>query len=629
MANSKPSSEQTGQSTPLLFVNKTTSNYNTTRQDVKRVASHVSSSYRPWKKGRKIDLDNTTRAILDSNKRRKVHAAAEESARRTDASSVHGSENSSDSSSAPSAIFSPRGTPGYSQLSAPSSIVARDLDSGSGDFCGESEHTAAGERPFLPSAEQSSEATAFVWSILKHKPRLSLLGHHSLDPFSRCEGAELDTEVKSNVHFYFKLIRPFAKHLIEDWQWCDSVPQIQSSKALLYAVAAYGSLFFSGCLRGGPGVVLPPPVKPGQRPAWPNPPWLTFQTMCVSELSAQLQRSGIVDESSFTAMLFLFRISVLLADGPSARMHAKALRKLGSSALTSGLNLNTELAVAKVNIISAFLHHKSMVVVKQRPDHTKKQLSHVVELVEQGWHRPEQPWYAKRSLLTARVFAWRAEEPASSIHDRTSAELLRIDPNISLLDKRDQHELAMCYQIGLFLTHILHCISFNTSNPRIRSNTLLLKEKIMSIDIQSLQRNCPNLLFNLFFSGAVASYCYVERFWFIGHLSLQFPEVRFLNEVKAMMLPFIDPMTLIPKIIDDVWTEVLKLRVSPDKSRKAYELWEQGTYWSQGRDRPWKRSPNLSRPNISAVYVERAVNVEPEFNDSDSDKHSSVAAVLP
>ena len=140
-------------------------------------------------------------------------------------------------------------------------------------------------------------------------PRFSRLGTQSLDPFAP-DFFRHDLELQSNLFYYIKIIQPFAVHLLQDWSWINNLSHVQSSPVLAYAVAAYASAFLSGSLRGGPGVVLPPPVEKGERPLWQIPPWLRLQTSCVVELKAILSDPSKVDDSCYEAVTFLLRLSV-------------------------------------------------------------------------------------------------------------------------------------------------------------------------------------------------------------------------------------------------------------------------------------------------------------------------------
>lgn len=140
-------------------------------------------------------------------------------------------------------------------------------------------------------------------------PQISRLGTQTLDPFAP-DFFRNDPELQSSLFYYARIIRPFAVHLIEGWSWIDNLAQVQSSPVLAYAVAAYASVFLSGSLRGGPGVVLPPPVEKGEQPLWQIPHWLRLQTNCVVELKALLDDPSKVDVSCYQAVLFLLRLSV-------------------------------------------------------------------------------------------------------------------------------------------------------------------------------------------------------------------------------------------------------------------------------------------------------------------------------
>jgi hypothetical protein len=79
---------------------------------------------------------------------------------------------------------------------------------------------------------------------------LSILGSQFFDTFTPSTAMKYDIEIKTNLYFYFKIIRPFATHLLQSWQWFDNLAQIQASPCLTYAVATFASVFLSGMLRG-------------------------------------------------------------------------------------------------------------------------------------------------------------------------------------------------------------------------------------------------------------------------------------------------------------------------------------------------------------------------------------------
>ena len=79
---------------------------------------------------------------------------------------------------------------------------------------------------------------------------LSVLGSQFFDIFTPSTSLKYDVEVKSTLYFYFKTIRPFATHLLPQWEWFDDLAQIQASPYLAYAVATFSSVFLSGMLRG-------------------------------------------------------------------------------------------------------------------------------------------------------------------------------------------------------------------------------------------------------------------------------------------------------------------------------------------------------------------------------------------
>lgn len=260
---------------PLLFVIQDARTLSKSRADAKVIASHVSARYKPWKKTNRktLVLHSTTKAILTSKSTNGRDAITKR---------------------APKAEYEE-----YVEV----------LEEYHRQMLEKNEYFSDG---FSRKTFMFQKGNNDTWHIFECFLDLksSTVGSSVLDPFTPTS-VKYDLEIKSNIHFYFKVIRPYAKRLVQGWDWFDNLSYIQSSPVLAYAVAAYASVFLSGCLRGGPGVVLPPaPTAEGQRSLWPIPPWLRLQTSCLAELSALLSDSGRVDESCYQAILFLFRLSV-------------------------------------------------------------------------------------------------------------------------------------------------------------------------------------------------------------------------------------------------------------------------------------------------------------------------------
>lgn len=260
-----------GMQIPLLFIVNNPTSYTTGGRDAKAVASHVSARYRGWRKinRRSLMLDSTTKAILTSNiKSIKVEVDHPAYAENVERLNEHHEE-----------------------------MIQR------------SEHFSCGfsKKTFQFQREDVENWTIFADLI---SPQISSLGSHFFDPFTPTN-VKFDTEMRSNLHFYFQVIRPFATHLMKPWRWFDNLAQIQNTPVLAYAVAAFTSIFLSGCLKGGPGVVLPPAEERGRMSLWPIPPWLRLQTSCLAELNALLSKPlPEMIEECYEAILFLFRISV-------------------------------------------------------------------------------------------------------------------------------------------------------------------------------------------------------------------------------------------------------------------------------------------------------------------------------
>ena len=257
-------------SRPLLFIVQDSRSFKpaTTSVGSKAISTHVNRRYRGWKKitAKSLELDSTTKAILTAR--------------------------------LPTEDFTDTNEDTDSFLTKYRLQLL------------ESSNTLVYTSINLPLLRQRKEKLALLDKLIV--PQIPRFGNHPLDPFAP-DIFKNDHELQASLFFYIKTIRPFTTHLLKDWLWFDNLSQIQSSPVLAYAVASYASIFLSGSLRGGPGVVLPPPVEQGQQPLWRIPPWLRLQTSCLAELSTILRDPIKIDESCYQAILFLFRLAVSLS----------------------------------------------------------------------------------------------------------------------------------------------------------------------------------------------------------------------------------------------------------------------------------------------------------------------------
>ena len=338
---------------PLLFVMHDDNDPWKSQIDTRAIASHVSARYKPWRKTNRksLALDSTTRAIL-MFKQAKTHGTSRASSRSETASPLTIDPDPNESTQARTSMqYSDRLEKdkedyAVATVSAPHGLPPSESALSSSDTF---------QHLFTSQSGRCHQDCA----LQSLTPRISTFASSFLDPFTSASTG-CNHDISSNLHFYFKVIQPFALHLIDDWEWVGNLPYIQASPALAYAVAAYASLFLSGCLKGGTGVVLPPPVKEGETPLWQIPSWFKLQTSCLAELNQLLADPYKVDETFFQAILLLFRIAILLADGRTAEMHYRALKGVSALIGREEPSLDKEMAVAKVNLVGAFLHNSSM-----------------------------------------------------------------------------------------------------------------------------------------------------------------------------------------------------------------------------------------------------------------------------
>ena len=208
---------------PLMFIVGDGKNPAKSTRAIKSAkTSHISSRYRYWSKAnhRDLALDSTTKAILNG------------------ASSYLNKLNTGNYRKKSVELSSPETVDGddESPKVESASLVYKAADT---------EPTS--QQPYVAVrswARARKECEDWV------SCPLSILGSQFFDIFTPSTALKYDVEVKSNLYFYFRVIRPFAMHLLQSWEWCDSLARIQASPCLTYAVASYASVFLNGMLRG-------------------------------------------------------------------------------------------------------------------------------------------------------------------------------------------------------------------------------------------------------------------------------------------------------------------------------------------------------------------------------------------
>ncbi|KIV83334.1 hypothetical protein PV11_05368 [Exophiala sideris] len=546
---------------PLTFI--VDDSQNPSKSWAKR--SHVSSRYKVWSKAnhRDLALDSTTRAILTGSSAHLNKLSPKAHCQKSSKTAV--ADQSDDRTDAVSATPT-RKADGFDSIFPDDNVVAV-------------------VKPWEPALRDYEDWVASP---------LSILGSQFFDIFTPFASAKYDVEIKSNVYFYFKTIMPFASHLLQSWAWFDNLAQIQASPCLIYAVATYASVFLSGMLRGGRGVVLPPPNGRDKTSSWQMPPWLRLQTKCLAELNTILaDPAQVVDESCYQTVLFLYRLSVLLADGESGRMHLRALQRMSTLLNLDQDALDAELAVSKINIIGAFLHSRSIVLVRRSSDESGGRFKDVVEIDRRYW-RSDREWYSHRAGLAGRTLTWRPESPSSTLLPESAAAIARMDPKSShFLSEREHREIQRCYQICLFFWMYLNCISFNTASLIVRSNLLELQYRLSNMDLRIMSRSCPTTMFNILLGGMTAARCKPERQWFTQQIVSLYPNIQHLDTIWQLVAEFYDPLSINFRFIEEVWEDIVAAKTSTKSSPR-----------SQGKElvtpikhfRPTSYSPDLTKP---------------------------------
>ncbi|KIX99305.1 uncharacterized protein Z520_04881 [Fonsecaea multimorphosa CBS 102226] len=607
---------------PLMFIVGDVKNpYRTTKAIKSAKTSHISSRYRCWNKANHQDLalDSTTKAILTGG---------------TTSTSSSGLQRSSsspaDNPKTPSVGRAPTTDDDETEQQQDHKDANQILEADASTDDGENGAllpvaatnclTTTSQKPRVAIKPWEHDLRAYEeWTASP----LRLLGTQFFDIFTPSTAITYDTEIKANLYFYFWVIKPFATHLLQSWKWLDNLSQIQASPCLTYAVATYASVFLSGMLRGGPGVVLPPPTERGQTSHWPIPAWLRLHTRCLAELNAFLSDpSQAVDDSCYQAILFLYRLSVLLADGESGRMHLQALKRMSLLLDMNEASLETELAVSKINIIGAFLHSRSIVVVRKAHRRKQECRKEMIEIDRKFW-KSDREWYSHRAHLAGRMLAWRPESPSSSILPESATAIARMDPDSRRFLGESEHlEMQRCYQIALFFWMYLNCISFNTSALIVRSNLLELQYRLSNMDLPTMSSICHTTLFNILLAGMVASRNQPERWWFVEQIVWLYPTIQHLDTVWQLLAEFFDSLSINFRFIQEIWEDIAAARRTLVKSTSPTDgqLVNPIMHF-----RPTSYSPDLTRP-LPVLELEDTEGVSLEKSIHRSPGRASVAS---
>lgn len=191
---------------PLKFIVRGVEDGRKTKTQSKAIASHVPGTYKRWRKVSapqdRLCLDSSTKAILKPP----VPESLDE---KEAPAPIKAEPDSNDSMSSP------------------------DLD-GTVD---EPRHGNGS----IDDEEMKAKRFASLFPF-----RESGIGSQTLDPFTPLH-ERIDRKVEPNLRFYFKVVLPFARRLLKSWTWNDKLPLMQATPVLAYAVAAYASIFVSGC----------------------------------------------------------------------------------------------------------------------------------------------------------------------------------------------------------------------------------------------------------------------------------------------------------------------------------------------------------------------------------------------
>lgn len=271
---------------------------------------------------------------------------------------------------------------------------------------------------------------------------------------------------------------------------------------------------------------------------------------------------------------------------------------------------------SKINIIGAFLHSRSIVLVRKTCDNSQG-VKEVVE-VDRSYWRSDREWYSHRAALAGRMLTWRPESPSSTLLPESAAAIARMDPeSVRFLSEREHREMQRCYQMALFFWMYLNCISFNTASLIIRSNLLELQYRLSNMDLPTMSRVCHTTLFNVLLSGMTAARCKPERQWFTEQIVSLYPNIQHLDTVWQLLAEFYDPLSVNFMLIEEVWEDIAAARATTKSSTRI-----------QGKEsvnpikhfRPTSYSPDLTKPlpvfelqDLEETTLEKSVHKAPQW----------------
>lgn len=418
------------------------------------------------------------------------------------------------------------------------------------------------------------------------------VNHGILDPFA--PSLDLSPDQKHLLFVYCKHLRPLARAVSEDWDWTDSLSEIQSSPMLTCAISAYASAFWTGLKQGARELALPPEPEKNRKHLWPMPLWFRFQTQSLTLLSqALMNRRRGDDHEIYHTILFLFRIAILMGDGITGRMHFRALQHLSNLQQQQMSNLSYDLAVTKINIVTLYLYKDSM--VKTKPNNNEgDHFQYTIEPERQKW-TDEHEYNKFQAMLFGRFMTWSCHNPSAVVYEEACTAVLKANPEVKKFPGHMFTSLVKHYQIALYLWSYLTNIAYDPSLSKVRLHVEELVQYLRHEHFQRLEQAAPKVIFILLFVGAYASRGYVHRQWFAERLARAQLQVSYMQDVYDALDGFCDPWHCVPVVLEEILIDVRKARDCKALVSKR-DLYRSQSDSPRRGSVPWLSSPDLGTP---------------------------------
>lgn len=410
--------------------------------------------------------------------------------------------------------------------------------------------SARSGRSFTHHASQDQRST-----ITSHpgKSALANTGTHLIDPFSPTQ--DQLNEVASLLVRYHQQIIPLVKTISSSWYWIDNASQLLAMPALRLAIAAYTSAFFSLVEHGPRAVCLPPIPERGEQSLWPIPPWFRLQTQTLTLLKNALSVDKDLNKpETFHTILFLFRLAILLGDGCMANVHVKALQKAYSESGGNIHDLNCELAVVKINLVSVYQYKDVMVKVVYQSEN-RDQSYYSIEPDRAHWIDDDR-WRKLQTHLLCRSLTWQGRTLQHTILEEARVNVLHLDPGTDRMADESLFELLKAYQSALFLWSYLTLINFSPTDSKVRTGIQELEQFFEEIDPRSLHEYAPRIAFFLLFVSAYASRGDSRHKRFIAQLGQLNPQIVHIKDLCSRLEVWCDPLQVAPILLEELLVEV-------------------------------------------------------------------------